>query len=201
MGVVDVVMANLLQRYGAEIGEGRVAIPVVEGIEGDAGIGVVGLLHNAPGIGEIVDALEKTDVLEGGANAFLPTYLQKIRITFGQMILSGEFQRRGGNDVRRAQPGGKGESAMRFVFDELIFPAVHVAPLTDGDHAGDDEAVVGQRLFHLAHFTAASDEIIDVINPQLDAVVAGLSGQLDFLQQRLGLDGAGVEAEFHRHGC
>ena len=64
------------------------------------------LLHNAPGNGEIVDALEKTDVLEGGANAFLPTYLQKIRITFGQMILSGEFQRRGGNDVRRAQPGG-----------------------------------------------------------------------------------------------
>ena len=104
MSVVDVVMADLLQRYGAEIGEGGVAVPVV-GIEDDAGIGVVGLLHNAPGIGEIVDALEKTDVLEGGANAFLPTYLQKIRITFGQMILSGEFQRQGSNDVRR--PAGR----------------------------------------------------------------------------------------------
>ena len=88
---------------------------------------------------------------------------------------------------------------MSFVFDELVFPAIHVAPLADGDHAGDDEAVVGQRFFHLAYFTTAPYEIIDVIDPKLDAVVAGLSGQLDFLQQRLGLDGAGVEAEFHRH--
>ena len=65
---------------------------------------------------------------------------------------------------------------------------------------GTMRAVVGQRLF-LAHFTAAPDEIIDVIDPAPDAVIAGLSGQLDFLQQRLGLDMVLVEAEFHRHGC
>ena len=72
MGVVDVIMTNLLQRNGAQIVEGGVAVPIVEGVEDDGRIGVVGLLHNAPGIGEIVDALEKTYVLEGGANAFLP---------------------------------------------------------------------------------------------------------------------------------
>mgnify|MGYP003322713909 CR=1 FL=1 len=50
---------------------------------------------------------------------------------------------------------------MSFVFDELIFPAIHVAPLANGDHAGDDEAVVGQRLFPLAPFPAAADKIIE----------------------------------------
>ena len=102
------------------------------------------------------------------------------------MILPGEFQRRGGTMYGAPSPGGR-RTAMSFVFDELVFPAIHVAPLADGDHAGDDEAVVGQRLFHLAHFTAAPDEIIDVIDPQLDAVAAGCPDSSIFFNKGWGL--------------
>ena len=42
-----------------------------------------------------------------------------------------------------------------------------------------------------------ADVVVDVIYPKLDTVVAGLAGQLDLAQERLRLDGAGVQAELH----
>ena len=198
MGVVDVIMADFLNRNGAQIVQRGVAVPVVKRIEDERGIGVIGFLHDAPGIGEVVNALEKTDVLERGPDAFLAADLQQVRVAPGQVILPLQFQRRRGDNVRRAQSRPQGKPPPRFILHQFVLPALRLAPLADGDDAGDNEPVIGQRRFHIAHLAAAADVVVNVIEPKLNAVVSGGTRQLDFFQQRLRLNGAGVQAKLHR---
>ena len=72
----------------------------MKGIENNRGIVVIGLLHNPPGISQIVYTFEKADVLEGWLHSFYTTNFQEIAVTCWQMTLLLHFQRRGGDDVR-----------------------------------------------------------------------------------------------------
>ena len=164
----------------------------MKSIQYNSGIVIISFLHNPPRISEVVNALEKADVLERRSDAFLAANLEQVAVAFGQVILSLQFQRRGGDDKWRSQSRAEGEAALGFVFHQLIFPAVLIAPLPNGDDAGHDQPVICQRAFHLTHFAAAPDVFVNIVDPQLNAVVARLGGQLDFAQQGLRLDGAGV---------
>ena len=50
---------------------------------------------------------------------------------------------------------------------------------------------------NIAHLAGAADVIVNIIEPKLDAIVTGGARQLDFFQQRLRLNGAGVQAKSH----
>ena len=86
-------------------------------IKNDGRIIIVCLLHNSPGIGQIIYTLKEADVLEGGFNAFFTPDLQEVTVTFRQMILLLNLQRGSGDDVRCAESGGQGKSAVGFILD------------------------------------------------------------------------------------
>ena len=44
---------------------------------------------------------------------------------------------------------------------------------------------------------STANKVVHVIDPEFDAVITGQSGQLNFPEQWLWFNGAGVQAEFH----
>ena len=75
-------------------------------------------------------------------------------------------------------------------------------PAGEADGAFDLEAEVGDLLAEVLEVAALLDEVLQLADPRLDGVVAGLGGQLGLLVDRdfLSADGAGVERVAERLG-
>ena len=92
------------------------------------------------------------------------------------MLLMLHFQRRRSDDIGCAKPRSQRKSAARLVLYQLVFPANGLSPLADGNCAGHNEAVVGQRLFEggndrvaLARSRVEGDQVVVVEVDSVDA--------------------------------
>ena len=69
-------------------------------------------------------------------------------------------------------------------------------PLGEADGAGDRQAGIPDALAQVFEIAAAFDMLVQLANPRLNRLVAGLGGNLHLLHDRqlLPVDGAGVQA-------
>ena len=61
---------------------------------------------------------------------------------------------------------------------------VVVDPIGKADRAGHDQAQIGDPFLQVGRLPAARHVAMDLLDPRLDGVVAGLGGDLDLLGQR-----------------
>ena len=78
------IVGDPIGREVAEVFEGGGAVPVVEGIDDEAGIGFTAFIQHGDGVGDLVEAGEKADVFEHGADSGFTSDLEKIAVALGE---------------------------------------------------------------------------------------------------------------------
>ncbi len=196
-GIVDVVVSDSLQRDGFEEFRRALAVPGVEGIDHQGSIGVAAAVENGQGVRQVVEGGEKADVFQERTDAGLPAQLEEFGISFGESFDSRPLEGWGADDEGSAESRGQFHAAPGLVEGEFVFPALGFAPVSDGDDARDLESVIRESGFDVADFACATDVFVEVDGPEFDSLEPGLGGDADFLQERSGFDGGGVQSEAH----
>ena len=172
----------------------------VEGVQKQAGVGMVRLDGHQGGLACPAQRLGRTPNLQLGDNAHLAAQLQKRSISFGDLEQvharrAVDACRRGG-DVLAAELRHEVHLLLELLESLGSFLVVIHRPTREADCAYHAQAQVVDSLLQIGQRSAFLDVAVDVAHPGLDALPARLGGQFDLFVQRqfVSHDGAGVQA-------